>query len=170
MIKLLELEGWNGIDRIVQFQCDSKKWYEDSEIFPNPNIRLMTKKDIQYVHSIDIISFQPLWEQSKDSFLASYEQSGYATVYFEGQRILGFQISTIKEKKAHLARIAVHPNYRRHHIGEFLAKDLLMHALRKNITNISVNTRFSNNCSIALYRKMNFVNTGNSFPIFSYEQ
>ena len=33
---------------------------------------------------------------------------------------------------------------------------------------LSVNTQVSNACSIALYDKMCFQKTGNTFPIFSY--
>ncbi len=167
MIQLLELEGWQLIDRIVQFE-----WRDENGYFPeliNPCIKKMKRSHIEDAFQIDRASFQRPWQQSFDTFSLSFKQAGYATVFTNGGNILGFQISTIKNRHAHLARIAVHPQFRKRKIGEFLLKNFLDHCNRRKIKKITVNTQQSNQVSIALYKKWGFIEKGDKFPLFSLE-
>lgn len=168
MIELLELEGWAEVERVIQLEwtCESNSNF--TSFSPHPLIRQMKKEDIPIVHAIDTASFQPYWQQSIEAIEAAFEQSAYSTIFYEGQIVKGFQISTAGTNKAHLARIAVQPEYRRQHIGKQLVLDLSMHCVENKIPYLSVNTQVSNACSIALYDKMRFQKTGNTFPIFSY--
>lgn len=168
MIKLFELEGWNEIDRIIQFEWDPKYSKDYSDFDNHQSIRMMEHDDLCVVHGIDINGFAKIWQQSLNSITASFNQAKYPTVFVDHGKILGFQISTITNNHAHLARIAIHPDHRRKQIGESLVKDLINYCLKNNINDISVNTQQSNHSSTALYQKLNFRDTGKSFPIFSF--
>jgi ribosomal-protein-alanine N-acetyltransferase len=166
MIKLLELEGWKEIDRIMQFEWEGSSSRQHPTKEKSTLIRKMAKQDLQIVHGIDCVSFEPIWQQSFETMSASFSQSGYATVYEKNGEVLGFQLSTNDEHKAHLARIAVHPDHRQQHIGRFLVQDLLDYCAKKRIRDISVNTQATNLRSIALYKNMGFEKQGDTYPNF----
>ena len=166
MIELLELEGWREVDRLVQLEWDKSIVADQPQTYASFAIRNMTEPDLARVHDIDCLSFDLIWQQSFETMSASLRQSGYATVLEENSQILGFQISTTNKEIAHLARIAVHPDHRKKHIGNLLLQDLLNYSQRYNIRNVSVNTQQSNTRSISLYKKLGFHEKGASYPVF----
>jgi len=170
MINIFELEGWNKIDKIIQFEWSDKiKYQQNTQKKDSGNIQKMRRKDLKSTYQIDRMSFQKIWQQSYQTFLLSYKHAGYATVLNKEDKIIGFQISTISKRRAHLARIAVHPDEMHQGVGKALVQDLLHYCKKNNIRDISVNTQFSNNHSIALYKKMGFKEKGNPFPLYSLE-
>ena len=150
------------------------KWdHQEGEIPANnfsnqTEIRRMIKKDIQEVSEIDQLCFTKIWQLSLEAFQHAFDQSEYATVFEMDQEIFGFQFSTRLNKNAHLARIAVHPQFQHRGIGEKLTRNMLHYFLAQGINNISVNTQESNVCSINMYEKLKFKKTGSTFPIFIY--
>jgi [ribosomal protein S18]-alanine N-acetyltransferase len=165
---LLINNGWHEQQQVVQFQWEGNQSMLFDAISPNPAIRLMAEDDINKVASIDDRCFQPIWQQSKEAIRYAFYQTGYATVYLMNNAIVGFQISTSDFDKAHLARIAVLPEYQRNHIGEQLVIDMLQFFSIKRISKITVNTQENNSNSIALYKKLNFRVINGAFPIFIY--
>lgn len=169
MDELLSIEGWKEIDRIVQFEWDKEFLFLPVEIQPAALIRKMKASDLEKVYMLDCACFNEIWQQSLATITASFEQSGYSTVYEDQGEILGFQLSTINKNFTHLARIAVHPNHRRKHIGQLLIQDLFRHGYQGRKTRFTVNTQTSNAQSIALYKKLGFKEKGETIPIYSLE-
>jgi len=56
----------------------------------------------------------------------------------------------------------------RKHLGYALVQDLQAHYKRLGTGMLTVNTQNNNHASLALYRKMGFFQTGESFPVFIY--
>ena len=171
MINLLELEGWEIIDTIVQFEWMGA--VEDIDFHnyrSEKNIRRMRKRDLEQVYQIDYSSFDATWQQSYETFVRSYNESGYATVYEQDGKIIAFQLSTIANQRAHLARIAVNKEYLRKGIGKALVNNFLSECRNRNIQKISVNTQKTNSRSNAMYRKMGFEEVDNAFPIFQLDE
>ena len=77
-------------------------------------------------------------------------------------------VPTHDKGKAHLARLAVLPDFQKQHIGEQLVLNMLKHIADLGIKDISVNTQQDNYNSIGLYNKLHFKKTGDSFPIYIY--
>jgi len=170
MISIFELGGWKKIDKIIQFEwADKIKYQQNMRKKDSFNIQKMRKKDLKSSYQIDRMSFEKIWQQSYETFLLSYKHAGYATVLYKEDKLIGFQISTISKRRAHLARIAVHPGEMHQGVGKALVQDLFHYCEKNNIRDISVNTQFSNNHSIALYEKMGFREKGNPFPLYSLE-
>jgi ribosomal-protein-alanine N-acetyltransferase len=169
MKDLLEMEGWIEKQRVIQFKLDNKR---KAKVFmsnrDSTSIRQMTRADIREVAFIDQTCFSPLWQQSQEALEHAYAQSVYSTVFEIDQSVCGFQISTYDKGKAHLARLAVLPDFQKQHIGEQLVLNMLKHVADRGIRNISVNTQQDNYNSIGLYNKLHFKKTGDSFPIYIY--
>ena len=168
MSDLLEAQGWQEHQRVIQLRWDSKKRSKFESITINPSIRLMTIDDLDKVSLIDDSCFKPLWQQSRDSIGHAFNQSAYATIFEVDQLISGFQVSTNENGIAHLARIAVLPEVQRQHIGEQLLINMVQFFLSNRTTTITVNTQENNTSSIGLYEKLNFTKTKESFPVYIY--
>jgi len=169
MISLLNIGGWAEQQRVMQFTWDNTKKGELFDLLnSSPAIRHMTHADLIKIASIDGICFEPLWQQSQEAIEHAYSQSAYATVFEKNQIICGFQISTMENEKAHLARLAVLPDYQKQRIGEQLVIDMLKYFDNLGSQNISVNTQKENYNSIGLYNKLHFKKTTDSFPIYFY--
>jgi len=168
MSDLLEAEGWHKYQQVIQLKWDSKKASTFESFIANPAIRLMTIDDLDKVSLIDNSCFKPIWQQSREAIGHAFDQSAYATIFEVDHTVCGFQISTNENGKAHLARIAVLPDFQRQHIGEQLLLNMLKFFKSIRTTTITVNTQEDNTGSIGLYEKLNFTMTKDSYPIFIY--
>ncbi|MDO9545874.1 MAG: GNAT family N-acetyltransferase [Pelolinea sp.] len=166
---LLEAEGWHKQQYVIQLRWEGKKDKRFNSSDLNPSIRLMTVDDLDKVSTIDDICFKPIWQQSREAIGRAYYQSAYATVFEVNNSICGFQLSTNEYGKAHLARIAILPEFQRQHIGEQLVMNMLQFFISIRITTITVNTQEENTNSIGLYEKLKFKKTKDAFPIYIYK-
>ena len=131
------------------------------------NIRPMKQSDLQAVTKIDHASFETLWHNSLDTLERAYTQALYATVAESGNGIIGYQMSTGHKQRAHLARLAVHPNVQGQGIGQALLGDLFQKLGSSGILRLSVNTQNNNTASLTLYKKMGFHRTGEEYPVYT---
>jgi ribosomal protein S18 acetylase RimI-like enzyme len=132
-------------------------------------LRPMVKADIPAVAQLDQTAFERLWQISANTLEHSFLQSSYSTVIDMDGQIVGYQISTTNNFSAHLARLAVHPDIQRHHLGYTLVQDLQDHFKHLSSRYITVNTQSNNSSSLALYQKLGFHLTGEKFPVYVYD-
>lgn len=129
-------------------------------------IRPMRQEDLPIVAQIDRAAFGYFWHNSVASLQPAYEQAVCATVAESDAGLAGYQISTAGNlNRAHLARLGVRPEAQGMGIGTALMDDLVQRLRRDRIEDLSVNTQADNAASLALYRKMGFVRTGEYFPV-----
>lgn len=135
----------------------------DHQVF----IRAMESNDLQDVADVDRKAFEPIWVLSQETLEMAFQQAKHASVAeIEGQ-IVGYEISTDNHFSAHLARLAVLPDYMHHHIGSALTHEMLAYFWNKGIRDVTVNTQDDNHASVTLYRKVDFRETGESFPVYT---
>lgn len=133
------------------------------------SLRPMVASDLPAVASLDMLSFTPLWQNSLPALQQAHAQAGVSTVLeYEGE-LIAYQISTKNPFGAHLARLAVHPNYRGKGLGYLLVQNLLQQTVRLGIGRVTVNTQSDNTDSLALYNKMGFRVTGEQYPVYAYK-
>ncbi|KPL76045.1 hypothetical protein ADN00_11865 [Ornatilinea apprima] len=135
---------------------------------PHVSIQPMTEEDLQTVCEVDHRAFDRLWRISADEIAHAYLQSAYASVLKCHSQIIAYQISTRTGSHAHLARLAVLPEFQHQGLATRMLEDLLTEFTRRRVRTISVNTQHTNHASIALYKKAGFVLTGESFPVYVY--
>lgn len=131
-------------------------------------IRPMEISDLQKVADLDQNSFETIWVNPLDKLNLAFLQAEHASVADYNGRIVGYELSTANHFSAHLARIAIHPDFQQKHIGSQLIIEMFRYFSRKGILQISVNTQSSNNASLALYKSLGFELTGERFPVFRY--
>ena len=132
-------------------------------------IRKMTEADLPEVEKTDAASFDPLWQNPLETLRRAYAQALYATVAESENGIIGYQISTGGEQRAHLARLAVHPAVQGKGAGRALLQDLFVSLTYMGILRLSVNTQSDNQASLSLYQRMGFMRTGEQFPVYTFD-
>jgi ribosomal protein S18 acetylase RimI-like enzyme len=132
-------------------------------------VRQMTPEDLPVVELIDNTSFQPIWQISREGLTLAYQQSAYATVAELDGEVVAYQMSTRNPYSAHLARLAVLPHLHGQRIGQSLMYNLINNFSQANVIRLTVNTQSDNAASIGLYQKLGFRLTGETFPVFLYQ-
>ena len=167
MQEVLISQNWKTYQNVILL-----KWNRKIPSKPTLNekcfIRPMMFSDLEIVAEIDAQSFEPVWQHSLETIRHAYEQAAYATVLEVNSEVIAYQISTAEHVRAHLARLAVLPAYRRQQYGYALVVDMLYHFRRPWIKEITVNTQEDNLKSIHLYQKTGFALTGETYPILEY--
>jgi ribosomal-protein-alanine N-acetyltransferase len=131
-------------------------------------IRRMQAGDLSFVVDTDIAAFVPLWCNSLDAFNRAFTQAVYASVAEdEHGGIVGYQLSTGNPYGAHLARLAVRPEAQGRGIGAALVSNLILRLNQRKPARLTVNTQDDNISSLALYEKIGFIRTGETFPVFT---
>jgi len=130
------------------------------------NIRPMRDEDMQAVINIDLESFGSFWHNAADSLQRARALAARATVAENASGVIGYQISTGTVSGIHLARLAVKPQAQGLGVGSALVNELIWHSGARRF---SVNTQQDNAASLALYKKMGFIRTGENFPVMVYQ-
>lgn len=140
-------------------------------------IREMTREDVPAIHEIEVLCFPDPW--SVESLLA--EVSGVnPSFYLVGEidgRVVGYAGLWRILDEGHITNVAVHPDYRRRHVGELLVANLLKKSLERGMRAFTLEVRVSNEAALGLYQKFgfavagrrkNYYQTEDAFVMWSY--
>jgi ribosomal-protein-alanine N-acetyltransferase len=133
------------------------------------HIRGMKQNDLPDVAELDAAAFAPLWQNAEETLAIALPQASVATVAENAAGLVGYQITTANPFGAHLARLAVRPDAQNQGYGSLLVADLVERLNRQGVDRLTVNTQSDNHASLALYKKMGFVVSGEQFPVYWYE-
>jgi len=171
MQSLLSRNGWEICQQVVQLRFNGRKAVKHPVKWPEGIlIRPMYLPDIPTVALIDQACFDFLWQHSEDALQRAFGQPTYCTVAEKDGLLVGYQITTLQRNRAHIARLAVLPDYQRLQIGYCLVSEVIEKYRKSWTREISVNTQQDNYKSLGLYNKIGFELTDESFPIFIYKQ
>lgn len=131
------------------------------------SVRAFLPQDADAVTAIDQAAFTTPWQMTLEEIRQAQRIAEVATVAEMNQQVVGFQISTLYRDGAHLARLAVSPQYQGQGIGSVLLHDLLRRFTQRRIPSITVNTQISNLRSQRLYRAFGFQRNGYDLPVWS---
>ena len=166
--KLLQASGFIERQQIVLLEHNSGSFH-DQPVPAGITIRPMQADDLPAVTRLDAEAFDPIWHNSLPALQRAFAQSGPATVAYNADDLVGYQISTRNSFGVHLARLAISPDFREHGLGYALVQDLLRQMYRMGVFRLTVNTQNDNGASLALYHKIGFVLTGERYPVYTYQ-
>ena len=124
-------------------------------------LRAMTIHDLEQVHQIDVQSFSMPWPLSSYRFELLENPSSMLWVAEAGgpeneQVVVGMVVVWMIMEEAHIATIAVHPNYRGRGIGRQLLAQSLQEAILKGASQATLEVRLGNQVAQNLYREFGF--------------
>jgi ribosomal-protein-alanine N-acetyltransferase len=149
------------------------EWH-DQRLIPTPvspdiRLRAMTPDDLPRVVEVDAAAFEPLWRNSFAALSKAYSQASYASVAEDASGMIGYQLSTEAPLGAHLARLAIRPEGQGRGLGAALVGDLIRQIQKGGGFRVTVNTQADNAASLALYKKLGFLRTGEQFPVYTLQ-
>jgi len=159
--------GFENRQNIVMLEWLYQPWA--SHEAKGVRIRKMTMADLPSVETVDGAAFDPLWHNSQETLRLALTQSLFATVAEDEQGIIGYQITTGTNSRAHLARLAVHRSAQGRGVGSAILSDLFARLRQKGYGKLSVNTQSDNDTSLKLYKKMGFLRTGEAYPVYTFD-
>ncbi len=128
-------------------------------------IRRMEEKDIPQVYAIDVASSALPWSELSLRF--ELNQNPAARLWVAGimdetgeERVVGLLVLWVIMDEVHIANIAVHPDFRRRHIGQRLLAKGLLAASEEGARSAFLEVRRGNLAAQSLYRQFGFVETG----------
>jgi len=128
-------------------------------------IRGMRPSDIEAILDLDRRAFSGIWTNPREELLEAFKQASLCTVLECDQRLLGYQISTASTWGAHLARLAVDPDWQGKGIGHAIVADLMRQVRKRGYYRLTVNTQEDNARSYRLYLRLGFTTTGDRYPV-----
>lgn len=163
-IQLLKDNHFHEFQDVVVLLHDQKS--SPPQLHTQAFIRPMEMADLQAVVELDKAAFEPMWGLSVESLRSAYLQSEHSSVAEQDNKIIAYELSTANNFSAHLARVAVNPEYQRTHLGSHLIYEMIGYFHSHGIQTITVNTQSNNSASLELYRKTGFHPTDEVYPIF----
>lgn len=119
------------------------------------HIRWMIRRDMPEVLHIEQESFDYPWHE--EDFLRCLRQRNCIGMVAElGEKVVGFMIYELHKWKLHILNFAVHPEYRRQHIGQQMVKKLISKLSSHRRTSITLEVRETNLPSQLFYRDAGF--------------
>ncbi|HWQ04882.1 MAG TPA: ribosomal protein S18-alanine N-acetyltransferase [Longilinea sp.] len=127
-------------------------------------LRPMTTADISQVFALDVMSFSLPWPER--SYHYEVEDNIHSRPWVMEDvsqaptRIIGMIVVWMILDEAHVATLAVHPEYRRRGIGQHLLANALLEAQKSGAVLAFLEVRKNNLAAQALYRRFGFVEDG----------
>ena len=124
-------------------------------------IRLMRMEDLDSVMSIDGLSFSMPWPASAYRHELSNNPAAELWVAekklpIDGDKVIGMIVVWLILDEAHIATLAVHPEFRGKGIGSQLLEAALIEARNKGAREALLEVRASNHIAQALYKDYGF--------------
>ena len=123
-------------------------------------IRPMLPSDLEVIMEIERVSFSTPW--SLESFKAELKDNEYARyLCLElDDQVIGYMGLWFILDEGHITNIAIAPNYRGQHWGEFLMRSVMEKMAGQGMERMTLEVRVSNSPALSLYKKLGFAIAG----------
>lgn len=168
--ELLNESGFTSETQIVVLE--KTNWQTKSLRVPPEGLTLkeMESSDLGDVWELDQISFEPLWQLTREDLEIAFRHSENCTVLLDPKdKIVGYQIGNMLVGTGHLARIAIHPDFRRKQAAQMMLSAALKRFAQLGATRVTVNTQKDNAASLHLYHQNGFLLTDVEYPVYSLQ-
>jgi [ribosomal protein S18]-alanine N-acetyltransferase len=129
------------------------------------HFRHMELEDIEQVYAIDVLSFALPWSERSYRFeiLENKTSRNWVAEAMDAQghtQIAGMIVTWVIIDEAHVATVAIHPDFRRLGIGQRLLARALLDDTEHGATQVFLEVRRGNLVALQMYKRFGFVVTG----------
>ncbi|MCU0497126.1 MAG: GNAT family N-acetyltransferase [Anaerolineae bacterium] len=129
-------------------------------------IRPVEIEQIPQLAAIDQAAFVAPWQLSQTDLRHAYKLAAICTAAWLEDQLVGYQLSTRHRDAAHLARLAIAPEFQGRGIGGALLSHLISFFQRQSVHTLTVNTQDTNTRSQRLYEFYGFQRNGYDLPVW----
>jgi ribosomal-protein-alanine N-acetyltransferase len=164
--RVFEAAGFRALQSIVVLaRARGQTLPEATRVIP-ARIRAADSDDTIAIVNVDQQAFASPWHLSDAMIRHALRQADRLTVAEQDGRVVGYQLTTASISGAHLARLAVRPEYQGRGIGMALVRQLVEDYNRRGGREISVNTQADNLASLRVYEQLGFRRNGVEIPVY----
>jgi [ribosomal protein S18]-alanine N-acetyltransferase len=122
--------------------------------------RKMEMADLEQVYRLEERLFTPPW--SRQAFISEVTENEYAlpVVLIHNELVISYMVIYQVLEEAHLANIAVAPEYQGHGLGKWMLQQAVCQAELNHCEMMYLEVRMSNHKAIDLYKKTGFIELG----------
>jgi ribosomal protein S18 acetylase RimI-like enzyme len=168
MQRVLNVSGYTLADTVVYFRLEpltvlsSESGKTERVVLESASPALSAE-----LAELDAETFDPLWHFDS-SDMAEMSLRGRMRVARVERQAAGYAaLLPGGQGDAHLARLAVHPDFQGRGVGRRLLEDAIAFAREEGYRAMTLNTQASNDRSQSLYRAMGFRESGVSLPVYT---
>ncbi len=129
-------------------------------------VRSMRSSDLSRVTEIDNAAFEAIWRYTHENLESAITHAHLATVIEIEGRVVAYLMASATAIGAHIARLAVAPDWQGQGLGKRLVHHALTYLSEHGYASPTVNTQADNHAALHLYRSLGFRKTGQTFPVF----
>jgi len=123
-------------------------------------IRPMFMDDLEAIMEIETASFSTPWSlQAFKAELKDNEYARYVCLELDG-KVIGYMGLWFILDEGHITNVAIAPNYRGQHWGEFLMRSVMKKMMQEGMERMTLEVRESNSLAQSLYRRLGFATAG----------
>lgn len=126
----------------------------------NIRVEAMRSMHLDGVTKIENHSFPTPWSRTAFSHEIAGNDFAYYIVLLDGNKVVGYAGMWVILDEGHITTIAVHQLYRGNGLGARLLNELILEALRRGCTKMTLEVRPSNLPALTLYQRTGFVSHG----------
>lgn len=123
-------------------------------------VRPMHLDDLKTILEIERVSFSIPW--SLEAFKTELKDNEYARYFcleLEGQ-VIGYMGLWFILDEGHITNIAIAPNHRGQHEGEYLMRSVMKKMAEQGMERMTLEVRVSNSLAQSLYKRLGFTSAG----------
>lgn len=123
-------------------------------------VRPLYPDDLKAILEIERVSFATPWSlEAFKTELKDNEYARYLCLELEGQ-VIGYMGLWFILDEGHITNIAITPNHRGQHWGEFLMRSVMEKMLEQGMARMTLEVRVTNSPAQSLYKRLGFVTAG----------
>jgi ribosomal-protein-alanine N-acetyltransferase len=127
---------------------------------PGLRVRAATASDIDAILAVDRAAFSPLWWYDRDVLRRALNLACCFDVAYQEDECVGYQLSTLRNKRAHIVRLATHPRWQKMGIAGRLLDTAIRTLEDAGAESVTVNTQQDNQVSLHMYQRYAFQRIG----------
>jgi ribosomal protein S18 acetylase RimI-like enzyme len=166
LLSRLRHNGFEKANRVITLQFAGAP---DPPSAPGPAglvVQTATAEHLEKILQVDRAAFPPLWWYGPLILTRALKLARcFDVAYLDGQCV-GYQFSTLQERRGHIVRLATHPDWQRRGIAGRLLGEALAALGQGGARTITVNTQENNHASLQLYRRFNFELTSQAWNVW----
>jgi ribosomal protein S18 acetylase RimI-like enzyme len=160
----LRRAGFQRVNHVVTLRR-RRKW-SMRQGPPDLQVRRATADDLDAILALDHVAFPPLWWYSRETLTRALSIGySYDVAYLAGECV-GYQLSTLRNGRGHIVRLAVPPQWQRKGIGGRLLSEAMKTLDEAMADSVTVNTQEDNLASLQLYRRFSFDRIGRPWAVW----
>jgi ribosomal protein S18 acetylase RimI-like enzyme len=164
MLSQLRQQGFRQVNRVITLRHRGPWFMYQGP--PDLQVRSATPADLDAVLALDQVAFAPLWWYSRKVLNRALQTAFCFDVAYLEDHCVGYQLSTLQNRRGHIVRLATHPDWLRRGIGGRLLCTAIKALDDAGAQSVTVNTQEDNEASHQLYGRFSFERVGQPWAVW----